>query len=167
MRSRKDEQRGFPCKPFLLRLLLVIILVFLIVGILPQTVKPSVIINIKSKNEYFSPLTSKKYSADLVGMKEIALAYYTEEKLPDNVGDSSTLTLNDMQKQNLTTTFIGENNNTYDSEHSYVRLTNIGQDYLLKVNLKDGKRECYLLVHLGTYAYCDKDICEKRINKIS
>ena len=49
MYSKKNEQRGFPCKPFLFRLLVLMILVFFIVGVLPNIVKPKTITNMKSK----------------------------------------------------------------------------------------------------------------------
>ena len=49
MYSKKNEQRGFPCKPFLFRLIVLMIPVFFIVGVLPNIVKPKAITNMKSK----------------------------------------------------------------------------------------------------------------------
>ena len=49
MYSKKNEQRGFPCKPFLFRLIVLMILVFFIIGVLPNIVKPKAITNMKSK----------------------------------------------------------------------------------------------------------------------
>ena len=49
MYSKKNEQRGFPCKPFLFRLIVLMILVFFIIGVLPNIVKPKTITNMKSK----------------------------------------------------------------------------------------------------------------------
>lgn len=49
MYSKNNEQRGFPCKPFLFRLIVLMILVFFIVGVLPNIVKPKAITNMKSK----------------------------------------------------------------------------------------------------------------------
>lgn len=166
MYSEKYEQRGFSCKPFLLRIILLIVLVFFIIDILPNLVKPTIITNSKNKDVYLSPLTSKVYDNNTEKMKKAALTYYTEEKLPTNIGDSSTLTLQDMKKQNLITSLTVENNNTYDETESYIKLTKIGQDYLLKINLKDNKQENYLLVHLGFYTHCDNNnICENKISK--
>ena len=49
MYSKKNEQRGFPCKPFSFRLIVLMILVFFIIGVLPNIVKPKTITNMKSK----------------------------------------------------------------------------------------------------------------------
>lgn len=49
MYSKKNEQRGFPCKPFLFRLIVLMILVYFIIGVLPNIVKPKTITNMKSK----------------------------------------------------------------------------------------------------------------------
>lgn len=49
MYSKKNEQRGFPCKPFLFRLIVLMILVCFIIGVLPNIVKPKTITNMKSK----------------------------------------------------------------------------------------------------------------------
>lgn len=53
MYSKKNEQRGFPCKPFLFRLIILMFLVFFIVGVLPNIVKPKVITNMESKEKCF------------------------------------------------------------------------------------------------------------------
>ena len=49
MYSEKYEQRGFSCKPFLLRIILLIVLVFFIIDILPNLVKTNIITNSKNK----------------------------------------------------------------------------------------------------------------------
>jgi len=45
---------------------------------------------------------------------------------------------------------------------SYVSLEKKETEYLMKVNLKCGEEEDYILVHLGCYSYCTTDICEAK-----
>ena len=42
-----------------------------------------------------SPLTSQIFADNLDRMKEAAISYYTDERLPKEVGESDTMTLSD------------------------------------------------------------------------
>ena len=159
MYSEKHNHRGFLSKASLLKLLLFISLICLLVWILPKAIKPKVISNSKSARTN-SPFTSQVYTDNLEKMKDVALTYYTEENLPDEIGKSNTITLNDMIKENKITTLMDNNNKSCDVDNSYVEITKINEGYLLKINLKDSSKEDYLLVHLGKYSYCKTDICE-------
>lgn len=167
MYSEDYEKKGFPFKDFLLKLILVIIFAFLLAWLLPKFIKSDVITNNNTETVDFSSLISQIFSDNLEKMKDAAISYYTDERLPQEVGDSDTMTLSDMIGKKLIVALIDKNNKACDVEKSYVKITKLDNEYLLKVNLKDSEKEDYILVHLGCYTYCDSYVCEKQEISIS
>ena len=99
-------------------------------------------------------------------MKEAAISYYTDERLPKESGEFKQMTLSEMIGLKLITPLIDKNNKAVDVEKSYVKITKSGNEYILKVNIKDSEKEDYILVHLGCYTYCDSTICEKKETEV-
>lgn len=162
MYTEEYEHKGFPFRDFLLKLILVIIFVFLLVWLLPKFISPKIVNNnTKSSNVDLSPLTSQIFADNLEKMKDAAISYYTDERLPQEVGASNTMTLSDMIGKKLIVALIDKDNKACDVEKSYVKITKLDEEYLLKVNLKASHKEDYILVHLGCYTYCDSYVCEK------
>lgn len=167
MYNEEYDKRGFPFKDFLLRLILIIIFVFLLVWLLPKFIAPAINKNLGENNISISDkgldaLTSQIFQDNLEKMKEAAILYYTDERLPHEEGQSDKMTLSDMIGKKLITPLIDKNNKPVDVEESYVKITKMEDEYLLKVNLKDSEKEDYILVHLGCYNYCDGNLCEKK-----
>ena len=65
------------------------------------------------------------------------------------------MTLQAMIDKKIITALIDKNNKAVDTEKSYVEITKMDNEYLLKVNIKDSEKEDYILVHLGCYNYCN------------
>lgn len=143
----EEERRGFPLKEFLLKLILIIVFVLLLVWLLPI---PDL-----------TGLNSKIFSANVGEMKDAAISYFTTERLPQNVGDSVTLTLQEMLDMKLLLPFKDKNGKSCDTRNSYVKLTKMENEYEMKVYLKCSEEEDYIIVHLGCYSYCESAICEK------
>lgn len=165
MYTEEYESRGFPFRDFLLKLILIVIFVFLLIWLLPKFVTPTV----KNASDCadISPLTSQIFADNLERMKEAAITYYTDERLPKEVGDSDTMTLADMIGKKLLVPLIDKNGKACDVEKSYVKITKLDDEYLLKVNLKCSDKEDYILVHLGCYTYCDSYVCEKQSSTVA
>lgn len=169
MYTEEYENRGFPFRNFLLKLILIIIFVFLLVWLLPKFITPTINKNIKNNgnnNSDVSALTSQIFADNLKRMKEAAISYYTDERLPQNEGDYKEMTLSEMIGLKIITPLIDKNNKAVDVEKSYVKITKASDEYILKVNLKDSEKEDYILVHLGCYTYCESNICEKKSTDI-
>ncbi len=176
MYTEEYEKRGFPIRNFIIKLILVIILIFLLIWLLPKLIGP--VINRNKNNSEsnsnngkscvtetcskgISALTSQIFLDNMNKMKEAAITYYTEDRLPKEVGKSETMTLSDMIGKKLIIALIDKNNKAVDVEKSYVKITKLDDEYLLKVNLKDSEKEDYILVHLGCYSYCSSYVCQK------
>ena len=71
--------------------------------------------------------------------------YFTTEKLPQEIGDEATLTLQEMIDLKLLLPFTDKNGDSCDTEKSYVTLTRKENSYEMKVNLKCNEQEDYLL----------------------
>ena len=175
MYTEEYDKRGFPFRDFLLKLILVIVFVILLAWLLPKFIAPAINKNISGNNTKecqttkcnnnstgVNALTSQIFSDNLDRMKNAAINYYTDERLPKEVGQSDKMTLSDMIGKKLIIALIDKNNKACDVEKSYVKITKMDDEYLLKVNLKDSEREDYILVHLGCYIYCNSYICQKQ-----
>lgn len=166
MYNEEYDRRGFPFKDFLLKLILIIIFVFLLVWLLPKFITPAINKsltngNSSNQNEQINALASQIFYNNIEKMKEAAISYYTNERLPKEVGQSDTMTLSDMIGKKIITPLVDKNNKAVDVEGSYVKITKTDDEYILKVNLKDSETEDYILVHLGCYDYCKDFVCEK------
>ena len=153
-----EERKSNLLKEFLLKLILIIIFVLLLIWLVPWP-------NMDSYMEALNPLKSQIFNSNIQEMKKAAITYFTSERLPQNVGDKKTLTLQQMLDMKLLIPFVDKNGDSCDVTASYVTIEKQETEYLMKVNLKCGEEENYILVHLGCYAYCTTDICEKKEEK--
>lgn len=166
------EKKGFPFREFMAKLLLVMLSVILLVWLLPRFIQPKIIqqncaqakgtSTEECSGVAFNSLTSQIFQDNLERMKDAAISYYTNDRLPEQVGDKKKMTLGEMIENKLITTLIDKNNKEVNIEKSYVEITKMDNEYLLKVNLKDSEKEDYILVHLGCYNYCSTGLCEKQ-----
>ena len=150
METEEYENRGFPFRDFLLKLILIIIFVFLLVWLLPKVIAPKLQTNETGHSDEIASLTSQIFDQNIAKMKEAAILYYTKERLPKNIGESKSMTLGEMIDKKLLSQLIDKNNKKCDNEKSYVKITKEEDEYLLKVYLKDSSKEDYILVHIGT-----------------
>jgi len=157
MYTEENETRRFPMRDFLLKLLLIIIFVLLLVWLLPKAITPK----LPASNE-LSALTSQIFADNLKRMQDAAQSYYTNERLPQEIGGKDTMTLRDMIAKKLLVPFVDKNGKACDVDKSYVTIEKLEDEYLMKVFLSCSDEEDYVLVHMGCYNYCDSDICAKK-----
>ena len=81
----EEKRRGSLIKDFILKLILIIIFVLLLIWLVPWP-------NMDSLN----PLKDQIFNSNLQRMKEAGITYFTTERLPEEVGDKTTLTLQKM-----------------------------------------------------------------------
>jgi len=148
-----EERKRSLLKDFLLKIILIIIFVLLLIWLVPWP-------NMNAYLDALNPLKDQIFNANIQEMKNAAITYYTTERLPENVGDIKKMTLKEMLDLKLLVPFVDKNGDSCDVKASYVSLEKKDTEYLMKVNLKCGEEERYILVHLGCYSYCSTDICE-------
>lgn len=118
------------------------------------------------KDNQFIGLNSMLFNQNLTQMKEAAILYFTTPRLPQNIGDTKKLTLGEMLDMHLVTNIVDMSGNTCDRDASYVLLTKLKDEYTLKVNLKCGDTEEYIIVYIGCYSYCEGDVCQSRTKQV-
>ena len=167
MYTEEYEQRGFPFRDFLLKLILIILFVFLLVWLLPKFMSPKIIDKNDNKIVENKTISEQIFLENINKMKEAAISYYTEERLPKEFGESKEMTLGEMIGKKLLVPLIDKDGKACDVEKSYIKITKMDNEFLLKVNLKTSTKEDYILVHLGCYDYCESYICQKNETNIS
>ena len=169
MDTEEYEKRGFPIIRFLVKLIILILLFILLFLLYSKYVSSPVKIDKKTKCNESDCISSNNDTSssqifidNIDKMKDAAISYYTDERLPQEVGQSKKKTLAEMIDENIIVPLIDKNDKEFDAEKSYVQVIKENDEYILKVYLKDSNSDDYILVHLGTYSYCDSFVCEKR-----
>lgn len=164
MYTEEYEAKGFPLRSFLLKLIFVLIFVFLLIWLIPKATTQK----LENKNDTdLSPTSHDEvFAENLEKMQKVAVDYYQKDRLPQTVGSSDKMTLSSMIQKKLIVPLVDHQNNKCDVHKSYVKVTKLDQEYLMKINLKCKKEEDYILVHMGDYSYCDGDICPKKDTEI-
>jgi len=155
--ERKDS---FSIKDLVVQILFIVLFVFILIWLFPT--KNNVNEGVNEVNTKFDVLTNRIFNENLQIMKEAAISYYTNPRLPQNVNDVKSMTLREMLEEKLLIEFKDANNKSCDLDESYVEITKLEDEYLLKVNLSCTDNDAYILVHLGCYDYCLTDVCENK-----
>ena len=102
------------------------------------------------------------FNENLKTIKEAAISYFTNERLPQTVGESETITLKKMKSEKLVRNVLDASGKSCSESDSYVEVTKADNEYVMKVFLSCSNMEDYIIVHLGCYDYCDSNVCEKK-----
>jgi len=163
-----ERNDSFSIRDIILQLLFIVLFVLVLVWLFPtrgsmeKSLKGvKVDADLSGLESQLEVLTNRIFAENLETMKEAAISYYTDERLPKKVGESKELTLKEMLDEKLLIEFKDSNGKSCDMTESYVKITKNEDEYLLKVNLKCSDDEGYILVHLGCYTYCEGAVCEK------
>lgn len=108
----------------LIRLILALLILLLSIKLI------TIIMTNNKTNKDEGPATSS-----LKVMDEAAQKYFKGENVPDEVGKSIKLSLNEMIEKDLVKEIKDENGKTCDGEKSYVKITRLETEYQIKSNL--------------------------------
>ncbi len=144
----KDREKGT-----ILRSLLSVILIIAIFCLL-------VFLGYKLFNKNQGNTKNQTFINNIESMKDAAKSYFTTDMLPSKVGDSKTLTLDEMLEEKLLIEFADENGKSCDNDKSYVKVTKNSNDkYSLKVKLVCGKTTDYIIDTIGCNSTCGQSEC--------
>lgn len=160
-----ETRNNFSMRNVILQFLFIALFVFILIWVFP-TKKDMKNANTSGKsvinNSDLSVLYDRIFNENITAMKEAAQSYYTTERLPQKVGDSVKITLKEMLDKKIILPFKDKNGEQCDLEKSYVQITKKDNEFVMKVNLKCGEEENYLITYMGCYDYCSQTICEKK-----
>lgn len=144
-----EEKRRFPVRAVLVKMVIIIVLIMLLMWILPISIFNG---NKKIMDEHIN------------SMKDAALSYYTDEKLPVEVGDESKITLNKMIELKLIDELKDKSDKACSSKNSYVAIKKQDKDYLMTIHLECGSDKKTKEITVNNYDYCETTLCEKQEN---
>lgn len=139
------DKKGFTIIDLLVRLVLIIIFIFLLIWLFPMP-------NLK-------PLNNQIFSDNVDRMKNVAKTYYTTERLPENINDFKKMTLKEMLDKKLILPLMDSNGNYCSEKDSYVQVTKLENEYVIKVYLSCSDTQDYIIEHFGCYDICS-DTCK-------
>ena len=140
-----EERRGLTIKDLLIRLILIIIFIFLLIWLFPM---PDL-----------KPLNNQIFADNLDRMKDVAKSYYTVERLPKNINDYKKMTLKEMIDNKLILPLMDSNGKYCSEEDSYIQITKLENEYVIKVYLSCSDKQDYIIEHFGCYDICS-DTCK-------
>ncbi|MGM9834939.1 MAG: hypothetical protein ACI31M_04095 [Bacilli bacterium] len=144
----KEFRLSIDWKDLIIKIILLILFIVLLVWLIP-------------KPQQIDTFYDRVFNDNMQTMKEAAKSYYTVDKLPVNIGDNIKMTLKQMIDKHMVLEFVDKDNNTCNTDDSYVEVTKTGEnEYVLKVNLKCGDQEDYILETIGCYDVCPNGECD-------
>lgn len=145
--DNKSYKVRFDWKNALVKLILLVLFIILLLWIIP--------------NPKLDTFYDRVFNENIQTMKEAAKSYYTVDRLPVNVGESTSMTLEEMQNKKMVLPFVDKDNKTCSLTESYVQVTKTGDnEYVLKVQLSCGDQTDYILDTIGCYDVCPNDDCK-------
>ena len=94
------------------------------------------------------------FNNNVQSMKDAADSYFTKERMPEKVGDSVKLTLQQMLDKKLILPFLDKDGNECDANKSYIQVTKGEKEYTLEVHLSCPNKEDYIIEPIGCYNFC-------------
>lgn len=147
----EERKHTFDWKGFVFKLILIVLFAFAIFQLF--------------KGVKTNTLYDQIYNSNLTTMKEAATSYYTTDRLPKNIGEEKTMTLQDMLNNKLLVEFVDKDGKSCDTFGSYVTVTKVESDkYTLKVQLACGDHIDYILDTIGCHDVCDNG-CKEEITE--
>ena len=142
---------GINWKDVIIKLIMLILFVLLLLWLFP-----------KADLDVFY---DQVYTNNIKTMKEAARNYYTVDRLPANVGDSSSMTLKEMVDNKMIIRFTDKEGKVCDESTSKVEVSKISDnEYTLKVQLNCGEQKDYILETIGCTTVCSNGTCTTIIN---
>lgn len=108
-----------------------------------------------------APFYSNVFRENIKYMQEGGESYFTDDKLPKEIGQSNKISLADMFDKKLVLPFVDEDGNSCNQYDSYVSVTKTDNGYELKTNLVCNKESNYTIKILGCHNYCKDALCSK------
>jgi len=132
-------------RDLLVKVLLIVIFIFLLMYLFPM---PNL-----------NPFYSSIFNNNIQTMKDAAEDYYTTERMPEENGKSTKMTLQEMIDQKLIIPFVDKDGKACNTKKSYVKVTKKDKEYELKVSLTCGKESNYVIEKIGCYNFCPTGSC--------
>ncbi|MFV0275489.1 MAG: hypothetical protein ACK5HL_04560 [Bacilli bacterium] len=158
-----ENKKNNNLRDLIIKILLAILFIFLLIWLIPKLVTPVTNDTNTNKdnsedlaniNDKLDAITAKILEGDIYIMKDAAKAYFTNERLPKEVGAEVKLTLGEMLEKELLLPLVDKDGNACSSTQSYVTVTKLKTEYKLDVYLTCSGKTNHIVEYLGCTDYC-------------
>ena len=147
-----ENRKSTFIRDLVVRVLLIVLFIFLLMFLFPM---PNL-----------TPFYDSIFNNNVQSMKDAAEKWYTTDRMPEEVGDTSKLTLQDMLDKKLILPFVDKDGNSCDADRSYVTVKKTEDEYIMKVSLTCGSKTDYIIEHIGCYNFCKDGKCTEEVAKV-
>ena len=144
-----ERRSGFSIADLLVKIIFAALFIFILIWLFEKKV-PNM-----------TPFYSNVFRENIKYMQEGGESYFTDDKLPKEIGQSNRISLADMFDKKLVLPFVDEDGNSCNQYDSYVSVTKTDNGYELKTNLVCNKESNYTIKILGCHNYCKDALCSK------
>jgi len=144
-----NSKKGFSILDLIVKIIFAGLFIFILIWLFQKKVP-----NMK-------PFYSNVFRENIKYMQEAGENYFTDDRMPKEIGESKKLTLKEMVDSNLLLPFVDEDGKECNADESYVSITKLEEGYELKTNLVCPKESNYTLKMLGCHTYCPNGACQK------
>ena len=146
-----NNKKGFSILDLLVKIIFAALFIFIIIWLFQKKI-PNI-----NMNAFYSNV----FRENMKYMQDAGENYFTNDKLPTEIGESVKLSLEEMEQMNLIIPFVDKDGKSCDIKNSYATVTKLESGYELKTNLVCGKESKQLIKILGCHNYCPTNNCEK------
>ena len=128
-----DNRNGFSILDLIVKIIFAGLFIFILVWLFNKKVP-----NMK-------PFYSNVFRENIKYMQDAGEAYFTDDKMPKEVGQEVKITLSEMFDKKLVLPFVDEDGNSCNQYNSYVSVKKLDEGYELKTNLVCNNQSDYLI----------------------
>ena len=147
-----NSKKGFSILDLLVKIIFAGLFIFLLIWLF----------NKKIPNINMKPFYSNVFRENIKYMQDAGEAYFTDDKMPTEIGESIKISLAEMEEKNLVLPFVDEDGNTCNKYDSYVSITKLEEGYELRTNLVCSKESNFVSKALGCHTYCKTGNCPSK-----
>lgn len=145
-----NKRNGFSILDIFVKIIFIALFIFILIWLFKK--------NVPNMTAFYSNV----FRENIKYMQEAGESYFTDDKMPQNVGDTVKITLSEMFEKKLILPFVDEDGNSCNQYESYVSITKeVDESYSLKTNLVCNKEQDYTIKVLGCHNYCKDNDCSK------
>ncbi len=162
-RNEFDQSNGHTLKDLIIKLFLIITIIIVLFWLIPKFFlykKSKEHKEIAEKTEIVLIENSTVDSVEKAGIK-----YFDNKNVPNKENEKKKVTLKDLQNEKLIGT-VKDSSVTCDNNDTYVELTKIDGNYILKTYVKCSSSNKQRTIYLNSYSYCNGSyLCERNEEK--
>lgn len=143
----KERRKSTFIRDILIKILLIVLFVFLLTFLFPMP----------NLTTFYDAV----FNDNVQTMKDAAEKWFTTERMPKEVGDEETLSLQDLLDKKLILPFLDKDGKECDTKKSYVTVKKEETEYTLKIYLSCNGKSDYIIEPIGCYNFCSDGSCEK------